>query len=145
ADPPGHREAPVREMVEEIEFRQQALDADQLPAGRLREHLVEFVVARDRVRRHAETLLVVEELAARAALENLALATEQGRPGLVVGRGIARPRLLDHGGRVDRHVALVGLLVFDTTRRFHGAPPLIPEQWCQLSAPGPSLLAAMRR
>src|SRR5690606_8657448 len=99
----------------------------------------------NRVRRHAEAALVVEELAARATLEDLLLAAEQGCPGPVVGGGVARPRLLDHGGRVDRHVALVGLLVFDTTRRFHGAPPLSVERWLQLSAPRRSLLAAMRR
>ena len=33
ADPPGHREAAVGQVLEEIQFRQQALHADQLPAG----------------------------------------------------------------------------------------------------------------
>ena len=117
ADPPRDRKAAVGEVVEERELGQQALDADERPAGRLREHVVELVEARDRVGRHAEALLVVDELAARAADQDLALAAEQRRPGFVIGARVRVPRLIDDRGRVDRHVALVGLLVLDAARR----------------------------
>ena len=32
ADPPGHRKAPVGQMIEERQLRQQAFDADQRPS-----------------------------------------------------------------------------------------------------------------
>src|SRR5690606_13584499 len=40
ADPPGDREAPVGQVVEEVEFGQQALHADQAPAGGRLQHPV---------------------------------------------------------------------------------------------------------
>lgn len=67
-------------MLEEREFRQQAFDADQLPAGRLGQHVVEIVEARNRIRRHAEALLVVDELGTGTTLEDLALTLEQDGP-----------------------------------------------------------------
>ena len=44
------------------------------------------------------------------------LALEQRRPGRVIVARVARPRLLDDRRRVDRHGALVGLLMFDAAR-----------------------------
>jgi hypothetical protein len=121
ADPPGHRKAPVRQMIEEGQLRQQAFDADQFPARRLAEHAIELIELRDRIRRHAEALLVVDELAAGTTNENLPLALEQRRPDVVIAARIAGPGLLDNGRRIDRHTALVGLLVFDAAwRRVHG-------------------------
>jgi hypothetical protein len=116
ADPPGHREAAVGQMLEEGELGQQAFDADQFPTGGLAQHRVEVVELRDAVGRHAHRALVAQELVARAADQHLLLAFEQGRPHRMVALRVARPRLFDHGRRVHRHVALVGELVFDAVR-----------------------------
>jgi hypothetical protein len=43
---------------------------------------------------------------------------------MIVAR-VRRPRLIDDGGRVDGHVALVGLEMFDALRRVHGSPPVV--------------------
>ena len=115
-DPPGHRKTPIGQVLEEIEFRQQAFDADQLPAGGLRQQRVDFLEARNLPGGHAEALLVGDELGAGAALEDFTLAREQRRPGGVILFGVAVPRLLDNGRRIDRHIALVGQLVFDAAR-----------------------------
>jgi hypothetical protein len=113
ADPPGHREAAIGQVVEEREFGQQAFHAHELPTGGLAQHRVEVVELGDAVGRHAHRALVAQELVARAAHQHLLLAFEQRRPHPVVVAGIARPGLLHHGRRVHRHVALVGELVFD--------------------------------
>ena len=124
ADPPRDREAPVREMVEEVELGQQALHADQLPTSGRAQHLVEVVELRDLVRAHVHGALRVEERLAGAADQDLLLALEQLRPDVVVDRRIAGPGLLDHGRGVDGHVALVGELVLDALRLgVHGGPP----------------------
>ena len=123
ADPPGHREATVGEMLEEHQLRQQPFDADDLPAGGGAQHAVEIVEFRDPVRRHAHVALAAQELGAGAADQQLLLALEQRRPDLVIGAGVGTPRLLDHAGGVQRHVALVGHLVFDALRGgSHGVP-----------------------
>jgi hypothetical protein len=129
ADPPGHRKAPVRQMIEERQLGQQALDADDLPAGRMLEHAVEIVELRYRVRRHAEALLVLEEFVASATDQELLLALEQRRPGFVIRARVAGPRLIDDRRRVDRHGAFVSLLMLDAVRlgihgdrRFHSVP-----------------------
>src|SRR5690606_4648498 len=120
ADPPGDREAAVGQVLEEGQFRQQALDADQLPAGGLAQHRVELVELRDAPGAHAHGPLLAQELLAGPTRQHLLLAREQRRPDLVVGAAVAAPGLLDHGGGVDRHVALVGELVFDAARFVHG-------------------------
>ncbi len=128
ADPPGDREPPVGQVFEEGQFRQQALDADQLPAGGLAQQRVELVELRDAVGRHAHGALLAQEFVAGAADQDLLLALEQGRPDLVVHRRVVRPGLLDHGRGVDRHIALVGELVFDALGLGHGGlrnPPTV--------------------
>jgi len=120
ADPPGHREAAVGQVLEERQLGQQPLDADQLPAGGLSQQRVEVVELRDLVRRHAHEPLLAQELVAGAPDQQFLLALEQRGPDLVVGGGVAGPGLFDHGGGVDRDVALVGELVFDAVRLGHG-------------------------
>jgi hypothetical protein len=126
-DPPRHREAAVGEVVEEVEFGQQALDADQRPASRFAEHGIEVVELRNAVGRHAHRVLRLQELVTGAALQDLALARIQRRPGRVVLGAVAVPRLLDDAGRVHRHLALVGLQVLDAARGrggdIHGQAP----------------------
>ena len=107
-------------MVEEIQFRQQAFHADQGPAGGGTQHLVQLVEARDGVRTHAHLVLGLQELVTGAADQQFALALVQRAPGGVVFGLVVGPWLLDHGGRVDRHVTLVGLLVLDAARLVHG-------------------------
>ena len=124
-DPPGHREAAVGQVVEEIQFRQQAFHPDQGPAGGRTEHFIELVEARDRARIHAHGVLGLQELVAGTADQQLALALVEHAPGGMVVGAVVLPRLLDHGGGVDRDVALVGLhafsrLVFDAARRGFG-------------------------
>jgi hypothetical protein len=122
-DPPGHREAAVGEVREEVQLGQQALDADQLPAGGFAEHAVEVVEARDAVGREAHLRLRAQEGLAGAADQQLALAGVEALPDVVVGRGVAVPRLLDHAGRVDRDLAAVGLEVLEAARLVH--PPTL--------------------
>lgn len=116
ADPPGHREAPVGQMLEEIQLRQQALHADQGPAGGRLQHRIERIEARNVGLAHAHCILCLQEFVAGAVHQQRALAAIQGAPGGVVVGAVALPRLLDHGGGVDRHIALVGELVFDALR-----------------------------
>ncbi|MND02379.1 hypothetical protein D3C83_217440 [compost metagenome] len=47
ADPPGHREAAIGEVLEEREVREQPRHGDQPPARRLGELLVDDVEARN--------------------------------------------------------------------------------------------------
>src|SRR3546814_11649493 len=47
ANPPCHREAAVGQVLEEGEFGQQTLDADQLPASGISEHLIDLVKTRN--------------------------------------------------------------------------------------------------
>ena len=58
---------------------------------------------------HAHGLGRIKELAASLAAELRLLALEQCAPDVVVGLGIAVPRLLDHAGGVDRYIAFIGL------------------------------------
>ena len=46
-DPPGHREPPMGEMVEEDIVRDEPRHGDQLPSGRARQHGVRVFQARD--------------------------------------------------------------------------------------------------
>ncbi len=103
-------------MLEKIELGQQTFDTDELPAGGLCEQFVDLFEARNLLGRHAEEILVFDELGAGATLEHLALALEQGRPSGVVLSRVAVPGLVDDGGRVNRHIALLGQLVFDAAR-----------------------------
>src|SRR3546814_19954477 len=41
ANPPGHREAAVGQMLEKGQFGEQTFDPDQLPASGLRGHLID--------------------------------------------------------------------------------------------------------
>ena len=77
ADPPRHGEAPVGEVAEEIEFRQQALHGDELPAGGVTQHVVEIGEIRDRVRGHVHRVLRAHELVTGAADQQFALPREQ--------------------------------------------------------------------
>src|SRR3546814_10379055 len=52
ANPPGHREAAVGQMLEKGQFGEQTFDPDQLPASGLREHLIDVGKTRDLLRRH---------------------------------------------------------------------------------------------
>ncbi len=124
ADPPGHREAPVGQVIEEIQLRQQALHADQGPAGGCLQHAIERIEARDVRLAHAHRILRLQELLAGATDQQLALAPIQGAPGGVVVGAVAVPRLLHHRSGVDRDIALVGELVFDALRSgSHAAAP----------------------
>ncbi len=124
ADPPGHREAAVGQVLEEVQFRQQAFHADQGPAGGRAQHFVELVEARDHVLAHAHLVLGIEEFAAGAADQQFALAPVQRAPGGMVVGAVAVPRLLHHGSGIDRHVSLVGLLVLYAARgSVHGGIP----------------------
>ena len=115
-DPPSHRKAPIGQMLEEIKFRQETFDPDQLPTSGLCEQLVDLLETWNLLGRHAEEILVLDELGAGTTLEHLALAHEQGCPGGVILFRIAVPWLIDNRGRIDRHKALVGQLVFDAAR-----------------------------
>jgi len=85
------------------------------------QHFVELVEARDHVLAHAHLVLGIQELLAGAANQQLALALVQGAPSGVVVGAVAVPRLFHHRCGVDRHIPLVGLLVFDAARvGFHG-------------------------
>ena len=72
-----------KQVIEKREFGQQTFDADQFPAGDLFQHAIQIVEFRDRIGRHAEALLVVDELAAGAAEKHFALAFEERSPGRV--------------------------------------------------------------
>jgi hypothetical protein len=108
-------------VLEEVQFGQQAFDADELPTSRRAELHVEFAELRDVVLADAHRVLALQELVAGAALEQFALTPEQRLPDAVVGGRVAVPGLLDHAGGVDRHIALVGGQVFDALRLGHGA------------------------
>ena len=107
-DPPCHRETAVGQVVEEIQFRQQAFDADQGPAGGGFEHRVDVGELRDAVRGHPHRVLRGEEFVAGAADQDLALALVQLPPHVVVAGAVVVPRLLDDAGGVHRDLALVG-------------------------------------
>ena len=57
---------------------------------------------------------------AGATGQHFTLARIQLRPDRVIGAAVIAPRLLHHAGGVDRHVALVGDLVFQTLRAIGG-------------------------
>jgi len=124
AYPPGDREVPPREVLEKHRLGQQALDADQLPAGGGTQVAVELVEARDGVGRHAERVLGIEKRAARATGQQLALALEQRGPNLVISGAVIGPRLFDDASGVLRDHAAVGGDVFNAARlRVHGDAP----------------------
>ena len=117
ADPPGHREAPVGQMIEEIQLRQQPFHTDQRPAGGRLQHRVERVEARNLGVVHAHCVLRLQELIAGPPDQQRALPPVQRAPGGMVVGAVTIPRLLHHRGGVDRHIALVGELVLDAARR----------------------------
>jgi hypothetical protein len=57
-----------------------------------------------------------QELVAGAAHAAARAGARTTAPTRVIGAASTRPGLLDHGGGVDRHVALVGELVFEARR-----------------------------
>jgi len=125
ADPPGHRESAVGEVVEEVELGQQAFHAHHLESGGAGQGLVEVLEARDRVRGHAHRVLGAQERRAGAIREQGALAGEQLLPGGVVGGAVGVPRLGHRAGGIDRDAAAVGLHVLEAARfgsgwRVHG-------------------------
>src|SRR6185437_10169151 len=92
------------------------------PAGGGPEHLVELAELRNPAVAQAEALHAFDELLPGAPRQQFALALEQGVPYLVLGLALAGPGLLDHTGGVHRHVATIGLLMFDFAGLgvFHG-------------------------
>ena len=112
-DPPGHREAPVGQVVEEIQFRQQPLDTHQRPAGGLAQDFVEFTETGDAVAAHAHRVLRGQEGLAGAAGQQRPLARVQLAPDPVVGGVVVVPGLVDNTGSVDRDPAAVGVHVLD--------------------------------
>ena len=106
-------------------FRRAEFDFDVVPQVLIRQsgevgQLVEFGELGNVLLADAHLVLAVQELAAGAALQHLALALEQRAPHLVVGVGVLVPGLLDHRRGVDRHGAFVGAVVFDALRLGHG-------------------------
>src|SRR5581483_1401025 len=106
------------------ELRQQAFHADELPSGCASEHVVQLGEFRNRLGRHAEFALVLEEFARGAAGKDVLLTFEQRGPGGMIRRGVAFPGLVDDCRGVHRDRAFVGLLVFYAARlSVHGGGP----------------------
>src|SRR5690606_16887875 len=95
-------------------------DADQRPAGRAPQDLVEPVETRNLRLAHAHRILRLQEGVAGQPGQQLALAAVELPLDRVIGGAVGTPGLLDHAGGVERHVALVGHRVLDALRGVHG-------------------------
>jgi hypothetical protein len=103
-DPDRHREAPMRQVVEEVLLRDQSRHRNDAPAGGGLQHAIGILKARYLRRRGAQRAHPSQELRRRVALDQVDLAPVERRPDRVLVGRVTLPvlchRVVGCGARI---------------------------------------------